>query len=138
MFKWFLKNEKLNSKIKLSNNPSFVILIFAILKFRNISYSTFCLSKFLTLTFTLWGSKTNIFSIYLTIKKICPTYKFFSIFSTIQVIPKNCWLFWSLKVCNFFIHYYRRIHLLKGISTWIFSRKFLPSWNAIWNNVYMS
>ena len=40
MFKWFLKNEKLNSKIRLSNNSSFVILIFAILKFRNIGRST--------------------------------------------------------------------------------------------------
>ena len=37
----FLKNEKLNSKIKLSNNSSFVILIFAILKFRNIGRSKF-------------------------------------------------------------------------------------------------
>ena len=36
------KNEKLNSKIKLSNNSSFDILIFAILKFRNIGGSKFC------------------------------------------------------------------------------------------------
>ena len=43
---WFLKNEKLNSKIKLSNHPSFVILIFAILIFRNIGRSTFRRSKF--------------------------------------------------------------------------------------------
>ena len=41
MFKWFLKNEKLNSKIKLSNNSSFVILIFAIMKFRNIGRCRF-------------------------------------------------------------------------------------------------
>ena len=41
-----IKNEKLNSKIKLSNNSSFVILIFAILKFRNIGRSTFPRSKF--------------------------------------------------------------------------------------------
>ena len=46
MFKWFLKNEKLNSKIKLSNNSSFVILIFAIVKFLNICRSTFRHSKF--------------------------------------------------------------------------------------------
>ena len=31
-----MNNEKINSKIKLSNNSSFVILIFVILKFRNI------------------------------------------------------------------------------------------------------
>ena len=36
VFKGFLKNEKVNSKIKWSNNSSFVILIFAIWKFRNI------------------------------------------------------------------------------------------------------
>ena len=36
MFKGFLKNDKLNSKIKLLNNLSSVILIFAILKFRKI------------------------------------------------------------------------------------------------------
>ena len=46
MFKWFLKNEKLNLKMKLSNNSSFVILIFAILKFRNIGRFTFRPSKF--------------------------------------------------------------------------------------------
>ena len=40
------KNEKLNSKIKLSNNTSFVILTFPILKFRNIGRSTFRRSKF--------------------------------------------------------------------------------------------
>ena len=42
----FIKNEKINSKIKLSNNSSFVVLIFAILKFWNITRSTFRLSKF--------------------------------------------------------------------------------------------
>ena len=46
MLKCFLKNEKLNYKIKWSNNSSFVILIFAILKFRNIDRSTFRRSKF--------------------------------------------------------------------------------------------
>ena len=46
MFKWFLKNEKLNSKIKISNNSCFVILILAILKFRNIGRFTLCRSKF--------------------------------------------------------------------------------------------
>ena len=40
-----MNNEKINSKIKLLNNSSFVILIFVILKFRNISRSTFCRSK---------------------------------------------------------------------------------------------
>ena len=45
MFKGFIKYEKLNSKIKLSNNSSFVILIFIILKFRNINHSTFRRSK---------------------------------------------------------------------------------------------
>ena len=49
-FKWFLKNKKLNSKIKSSINWSFVILIFAILKFRNIgrdkSKKFRCKSKF--------------------------------------------------------------------------------------------
>ena len=39
-------NEKINSKIKLSNNSSFVILIFGIFKFRNIGRSTFRGSKF--------------------------------------------------------------------------------------------
>ena len=48
MFKWFLKNEKLNSKTKLSNNSSSVILIFAILKNRHIARSTFHRSKFWT------------------------------------------------------------------------------------------
>ena len=40
-----IKNEKLNSKIELSNNSSFVVLIFAILKFRNIGRSTIRRSK---------------------------------------------------------------------------------------------
>ena len=43
-----MNNEKMNSKIKLSK--SFVILIFVILKFRNISRSTsvvLCKSNFL-------------------------------------------------------------------------------------------
>ena len=31
-----MNNEKINSKLKLSNNSSFIILIFVILKFRNI------------------------------------------------------------------------------------------------------
>ena len=38
MFKIFLKYEKLNSKIKLSNNSSLVILIFVILKFPGLWY----------------------------------------------------------------------------------------------------
>ena len=42
----FLRNEKLNSKVKLSNNWYFVILMFAILKFRNIGRSIFRRSKF--------------------------------------------------------------------------------------------
>ena len=46
LFKWYLKNEKINSKIKLSNKSSFVILLFAILKFWNFGRSTFCRSKF--------------------------------------------------------------------------------------------
>ena len=41
-----MNNEKINSKIKLSNDSSFVILIFVILKFRNISRSTFHRFKF--------------------------------------------------------------------------------------------
>ena len=41
-----MNNEKINSKIKLSNNSSFVILIFVILKLRNIGRSTFRRSKF--------------------------------------------------------------------------------------------
>ena len=41
-----MNNEKINSKIKLSNNWSFVILIFVILKFWNIGRSTFRRSKF--------------------------------------------------------------------------------------------
>ena len=40
------KNEKLDSKIKLSKNSSFVILLFAIFKFRNIGHFTFRRSKF--------------------------------------------------------------------------------------------
>ena len=40
-------NEKINLKIKLSNNLSFVILIFAILTFRNIGRSKFRPTKFL-------------------------------------------------------------------------------------------
>ena len=40
------KKWKINLKIKLSNNSSFVILIFAILKFRNIGRSAFRRSKF--------------------------------------------------------------------------------------------
>ena len=43
-----MSNEKINSKIKLSNNSSFTILIFVILKFRNIGRSTFEHSKFCT------------------------------------------------------------------------------------------
>ena len=41
-----MNNEKINSKIKLSNNSSFVILIFVIFIFRNIGRSTFRRSKF--------------------------------------------------------------------------------------------
>ena len=41
-----MNNEKINSKIKLLKNSSFVILIFVILKFRNIDRSTFRLPKF--------------------------------------------------------------------------------------------
>ena len=41
-----MNNEKMNSKIKLPNNSSLVILIFVILKFRNIGRSTFFRSKF--------------------------------------------------------------------------------------------
>ena len=41
-----MNNEEINSEIKLSNNSSFVILIFVILKFRNIGRSTFRRSKF--------------------------------------------------------------------------------------------
>ena len=40
------ENEKINLKIKLSNNSLFVILIFAILKLRNIDRSKFRRSKF--------------------------------------------------------------------------------------------
>ena len=39
LWKWFMNNEKINSKIKLLHNSSFVILIFVILKFRNIERS---------------------------------------------------------------------------------------------------
>ena len=46
-----MNNEKINSKIKLSNNWSFVILIFVILKFWNIGRSTFRRSKFWPLPF---------------------------------------------------------------------------------------
>ena len=38
--------KKVNSIMKLSNNSSFVILIFGILKFRNIDCCTFCRFKF--------------------------------------------------------------------------------------------
>ena len=41
-----MNNERIDSEIKLSNNSSFVILIFVILKFRNIGRSTFRRSKF--------------------------------------------------------------------------------------------
>ena len=41
-----MNNGKINSKIKLSNNSSFVILIFVILKLWNIGRSTFRRSKF--------------------------------------------------------------------------------------------
>ena len=40
------KNKRINSKIKLSNNLSFGILIFAIFKFWNIGRSTFRRTKF--------------------------------------------------------------------------------------------
>ena len=43
-----MSNEKINSRIKLSNNSSFAILIFVISKFRNIGRSTFEHSKFCT------------------------------------------------------------------------------------------
>ena len=43
-----MSNEKINSKIKLSNNSSFTILIFSILKFWNIGCSTFEHFKFCT------------------------------------------------------------------------------------------
>ena len=41
-----MNGEKINSKIKLSNNSSFVILIFVILKFGNIGRSRFRRSNF--------------------------------------------------------------------------------------------
>ena len=39
-----MNNEKINLKIKLSTNSCFVILIFVILKFRNIGCSIYILS----------------------------------------------------------------------------------------------
>ena len=41
-----MNNEKINLKIKLPNNSSFVLLVFVILKFQNIGRSTFYRSKF--------------------------------------------------------------------------------------------
>ena len=61
MFTWFLKTEKLNSKIKLSNNSFFVILIFAILKFRNIGRSTFYRSKFWLPPKSFWKLSMGVF-----------------------------------------------------------------------------
>ena len=80
MFKWFIKNEKLNSKIKLSNNSSFVILIFAILKFRNVGRSTFRHSKF-------WPPPERLFYFY----RLIPlhTQNMFDIHLTILHAP-NC------------------------------------------------
>ena len=43
-----MSDEKINSKIILSNKSSFTILVFVILKFRNIGRSTFEHSKFCT------------------------------------------------------------------------------------------
>ena len=40
-----MNNEKINSEMKLSNNSSFVIVVFVILKFRNVGRSTFRRSK---------------------------------------------------------------------------------------------
>ena len=75
MFKGFLKYEKFKSKIKLTNNSSFVILIFAILKFRNIGRSKiwpppiiFNLSEILIklkkkkIWENFWGILKNIFT----------------------------------------------------------------------------
>ena len=41
-----MNNEKMNLKIKLPDDSSFFILIFIILKFRNIGRSTFLRSEF--------------------------------------------------------------------------------------------
>ena len=54
-------DEKINSKIKLSNNSSFVILIFVILKFRNIGRSTFRRYKFWPTHVPYTTHKTKIF-----------------------------------------------------------------------------
>ena len=60
MCKGFLKYQKLNSKIKLSNNSSFVILIFAIWKFRKIGHSTFFSFQNLTSTRGFWRRSSSL------------------------------------------------------------------------------
>ena len=59
-----MNNEKTNSTIKLSNNSSFVILKFVILKFRNIGRSTF-----LRFEFYLVLKSNNLKNLFLN--KIC-------------------------------------------------------------------
>ena len=56
-----MNNEKMNLKIKLSNNSSFVILSFVILKFRNIGRSIY-VPSFQILTSTRTPEIFNNFS----------------------------------------------------------------------------
>ena len=67
MFKWFLRNERKSLKIKISNNSSFFILIFAISKFRNTGLLHFVVPNFdshpyLTYTWHIFKWCRNIFS----------------------------------------------------------------------------
>ena len=89
VFTKFLKNEKINSIIKLSNNSSFVILKFATLKIRNFIRSTFRRSKFWPPPILIRTQKFKFFSFrlslirYFTLRNfdhsyICFRFKFFS------------------------------------------------------------
>ena len=72
--KKFTNNEKINSKIKLSNNSSLVIVIFVILKFRNIPNIHSVVPNF--------DPDTNIVVTYLDLRYLCSVSDFFTMIRT--------------------------------------------------------
>ena len=117
-----MKNEKINSKIKLSNNSSFVISIFVILKFRNIGRSKF------------WPPPSpfvNVIEIWGRLSAWCTWASLFLrlngfIYLHICMLCVKCWVTWNFSTSRYDwstkIVYNKRI---KIIFKWIFSVEIL-------------
>ena len=121
MFRGFIKYEKLNSIIKLSNNSSFVILIFAFLKFRNIGCSTFRRFKI---------SPPPIFA---QRRKVCEG-KWVWNFLTRKSTKFLCWIFKITVIWTFFNKIFKIVHKYTCVlnkymffSCWVFRTFF--TWN---------